>query len=345
MKEVLELDMDELDLRRAVIGTVALAVGLALMGALGPVGIAAGIAAIFVVAGDSDETRGPDSVQAALVVGGAAVTLLVGYAAGSTVAATITIAAVTLVATLVSLAGPRPAAAGVYALLWAVLTLSIGATDESPVAMAGAFLAGGAIALAVLWLAERVPAVAGLGGVDASRPDGADDESSAPRQWAVEVFAMARSVAAGGCVALGYWLFEAHPIWAVLTFVLVLQPPKEEATVVAVGRTLGTTAGVIVGIAVAGLVGDRTGALVAALVLCAFSMLATKSVNYALSTAFTTALLLLAQRLLHEDVFSTGWQRLLATVLGVAAAFAVMGAMNVFTSRHAAGSGPTGEAS
>ena len=36
---------------------------------------------------------------------------------------------------------------------------------------------------------------------------------------------------------------------------------------------------------------------------------------------FTTALLLIAQRLIQEDVFSAGWDRLGATVVGVVAAF------------------------
>jgi uncharacterized membrane protein YccC len=75
---------------------------------------------------------------------------------------------------------------------------------------------------------------------------------------------------------------------------------------------------------VARLVGDTTAAIVVAFVISGFLMLATKNVNYALSTTFTTALLLLGGRLLQSDVFSTGWDRLLATALGVVVAFAVL---------------------
>jgi uncharacterized membrane protein YccC len=71
-------------------------------------------------------------------------------------------------------------------------------------------------------------------------------------------------------------------------------------------------------------------------------MLATKNVNYALSTTFTTTLMLLAGRLLQGDVFSTGWERLLATLVGVVAAFAVLGTMNLITSQRASTTGGAG---
>ena len=340
MGEVLELDMDELDLRGALTGVLALAVALALVSVLGPVAMAAGIAALFVVAGDAPETRGPDSVQALLVLAGAVITLAVGYSAESAVAATITITVVTLAGTLVAMAGRRPAVAGTYALLWAVVTLGIGSTDESPAAMALAFVAGGVIALVALWLAERVPDPDGEEGGAPDQADASADDTGGPVPWSIKTFAVARAVAAGACVALGYWLFPDHATWAALTFVLVLQPPKEQATVVAVGRTLGTTAGVLLGMAVASLVGDQTAVLVVAFMLSGFLMLATKKVNYALSTTFTTALLLLAQRLLQDDVFSTGWTRLAATLLGVVAAFAVLKAMQLATSRRSSTPAP-----
>ena len=304
------------------------------MGVLGPVAMAAGIAALFVVAANSPETRGPDSLQVLLVTVGAVITFAVGYSADRAPAATATIAAVTLAGTLVAMAGRRAAVAGTYALLWAVITLSIGSTEESPAAMALAFVAGGAVALAALWLAERVP---DGGRDDGGPPDRADTstDDAGPVPWSIRTFAVARAVAAGACVALGYWLFPDHSTWAVLTFVLVLQPPKEQATVVAVGRTLGTAAGVLLGMAVASLVGEHTAAVVVAFVLSGFLMLATRKVNYALSTTFTTTLLLLAQRLLQGDVFSTGGARLAATLLGVAAAFAVIETMQLLTGRHA----------
>ena len=144
---------------------------------------------------------------------------------------------------------------------------------------------------------------------------------------AIVTFAVVRALAAALAVAIGFEWFPEHAAWTVLTFVLVLRPPKEQTTVVAVGRTLGTVAGVLIGMAAAQLVGDDLAAQLIAFILAGFLMLAFSDVNYAVSTAFTTAMLLLSERILHEDVYQTGWERLGATVAGVVIAFAVIGVM------------------
>ena len=128
-------------------------------------------------------------------------------------------------------------------------------------------------------------------------------------------FAVVRALAAAACVWLGYWLFPDHSSWAALTFVLVLQPPREQA--------------LTVGVVLAELIGESPIALALAFGLCGFLMLATKRVNYAISNCFLTAVLLLGQRLLQDEVFSTGWDRLGATVLGVAVAFAVIAVLHL----------------
>jgi uncharacterized membrane protein YccC len=104
--------------------------------------------------------------------------------------------------------------------------------------------------------------------------------------------------------------------------------------VVAVGRTVGTVAGVLIGMAAAQLVGDNLAAQLIAFVLAGFLMLASSDVNYALSTTFTTAMLLLSERILHEDVYQTGWERLGATVVGVMIAFLVIGVMGGIRTRQ-----------
>lgn len=345
MREVFDLDLEELDFRGAVTGLVSLVGAVALIGVLGPVAMAAGIAALFVIAGDSDETYGPDGVQVGLVVVGSIITLVVGWSSNSAVAATITLTLVTVGATLLSLRGPRTAAAGTYALLWATLTLSIGTTDESAAAMTVAFFAGGLLALGALWLSERVPDPKDSTESSTDEAADADDEGGGgPTPWGIRTFAVVRALAAGTCVALGYWLFADHSAWALLTFVLVLQPPKQQAVLVGVQRTLGTTAGVLAGMLIAQLVGDQTAVIAIAFAVSGFLMLATKNVNYALSTMFTTTLLLFAGRLLQGDVFSTGWQRLLATLVGVVAAFAVLGAMNLIAGQRAPATDGDGEA-
>jgi len=324
LQEVLRLDLDELDWHGAVTALVGLLLALVFIGAFGPVGMAAGMAVLFVVAGDSDDQIGPDRSQVLFVPIGTVVTLVVGHAADDTLAASIVIAVVTFLTTLLLLLGPRYAVSGGFALMWAVLTLTIGATDESAGEMALAFAAGGVIALLALSVSQRVvpkePA-------EPLPEQGDATPNGSPTRWTIELFALVRAVAAGMCVAIGYEFFEDHAAWVVLTFVLVLRPPKEQTEVVAVGRTLGTLGGVVIGVLAARLVGDETWSLVLAFLVCGFFMVATTNVNYALSTAFTTALLLLSQRILQDDVFSTAWDRILATIIGVTFAFAVIAIM------------------
>lgn len=313
-------------------GLIGLLFALVFIGAFGPVGMAAGIAVLFVVAGDSDEQIGPDRSQVLFVPIGAIVTLVVGHAADDTLAASVVIAVVTFLTTLLLLLGPRYAVSGGFALLWAVLTLTIGATDESAGEMALAFAAGGGIALLALFVSQRLVPNEAAGQGDAT--------PAPPTRWTIELFALVRAVAAGMCVAIGYEFFEDHAAWVVLTFVLVLRPPKEQTEVVAVGRTLGTFGGVVIGVLTAQLVGEATWSLVLAFLVCGFFMVATTNVNYALSTAFTTALLLLSQRILQDDVFSTGWDRILATITGVTIAFGVIAIMAATVQlRHERGEG------
>jgi hypothetical protein len=327
--EIIEFDVEKLDYRSALTGVVVLAAALMFVGVLGPAGMAAGIAAIFVVAGGSSQAHASPLNGILFVLVGACVTLLVGYSAESALAATLVIGIVTLLATLASLGGVNTATAGVYLLLWSILALSFGGTDEEPWVAAVAFLIGGTLAITGLWIAARVaPEPSGTPSGNAAE-QATDPEGPAANSWSVERFAVLRALGAAACVALGYWWFPDHPTWASLSFILVLRPPKEEAVITGIGRTLGTVAGVVVGILFAQVVGDSTASLLIAFAVCGFLMLATREANYAVSTGFTTAMLLLAQRLIQEDVYSTGWQRLFATILGIAVAFAVIWLMSV----------------
>jgi hypothetical protein len=320
LHEVVEIDLDQLDLRSALVGVAVLTVALVFVGVLGPAGMAAGIAALFVIAGSSGEGAESSAEHAMFIVAGAVVTLAVGYAADSTAAATAVVGLVAWASSLGALRGPVAAAHGAYLLMWAVLTLAIVDSEATVPTMAGAFVVGGLLALAGLWVADRLPA---------ERPQRVAPVD--PDRAGTQRVAVVRGAGAALCVALGFLWFPDHVSWAVLTFVLVLRPPRAAAIVTGVGRTLGTVAGVLVGMATAGLVGDSTLSLVVAFGLCAFAMLATTGVNYAVSTTFLTALLLLAQRLIQEDLFAAGWERLAATALGVVAAFAGIAVIHLAT--------------
>ncbi|MGI9578386.1 MAG: FUSC family protein [Microthrixaceae bacterium] len=328
IRDVVDLDLEELDFRSGLTGLVVLAIVLVLVGIFGPAGMAAGIAALFVLAGASGETGRSFPEHCVFVVVGALVTLAVGYSAGSVVAASLAIAFVAFGAAMVALRGPVATADGAYLLIWAVLTLSIEDSPASAPAMAGAFVVGGVIAVVAIWAVSLLES-------PSTSPEVVQGASPSLDVGLVMFFSVIRAVGAGGCVALGSWWFPDHAAWAAFAFVLVLRPPKEQALITGLGRTLGTVLGVFVGMALAGLVGDSTLGLVIAFGFCGFAMLATSNVNYALSTMFTTALLLIAQKVIQEDVVATGWDRMGATVVGVAVAFLAIGVINLASPRSA----------
>ena len=155
MREVLALDLSKLSLRTALIGTIVLGVTVVLVGVFGNVAIAAGLAAVFVIAAGPADTRRPDLGSVLLVVIGAVVTFLVSVSASSPAWAAVVITVITLAATLLAMLDQRSAKMGVYGLLWAVLVLDVGATADTAVSMAIAFAFGGVLAVLALWISYR----------------------------------------------------------------------------------------------------------------------------------------------------------------------------------------------
>ncbi|MCH9816552.1 MAG: FUSC family protein [Actinomycetia bacterium] len=336
MREVFALDLSKLSLRTAIIGTIVLGITVVLVGVFGNVAIAAGLAAVFVTAAGPADTRRPDLGSVLLVVVGAAVTFLVSLSASSQVAAAVVITAITLAATLLALLDKRSATMGVFGLLWAVLVLDVGATADTAASMAAAFAIGGVLALLALWIADRFlesdpdPEIA-----TEPEQDMAETAVRSKRQRDVIVrFAIVRALGAGACVLLGYSLFPENPAWAVLTFVLVIQPPAHQFVVTALGRAIGTAVGVVLGVLIIQVSTGNTVALLVAFVASSFLMMATRKVNYAVSTLFTTGVLLISQALLQEQASVAAWQRLLATLLGVVIAFAVVAVLALLTGHH-----------
>ena len=336
MREVLALDLSKLSLRTALIGTIVLGVTVVLVGVYGNVAIAAGLAAVFVIAAGPADTRRPDLGSVLLVAIGAVVTFLVSVSASSPAWAAVVITVITLAATLLAMLDQRSAKMGVYGLLWAVLVLDVGATADTAVSMAIAFAFGGVLAVLALWISYRFLESDPDPEADADVGKDAAETTIRTRHQrdVIARFAIVRAAGAGACVLLGYSLFPENPAWAVLTFVLVIQPPAHQFVVTALGRALGTAVGVVVGVLIIQISTGDTVALLVAFVASAFLMIATRKVNYAVSTLFTTSVLLISQALLQEQTSVAAWQRLLATLLGVVIAFAVVAVLALLTGRH-----------
>jgi hypothetical protein len=328
VREVFELDFSKLSMRSAIVGTVALAVVIVFLAIFGSVAMAAGLAAVFVVMAGPSDTRRPDVNSLLFVLGGAGITFIVAWSSSSVVAATIVLSVITLGASLLALVGKRSTTMGVFLLLWSVLALGIGSTLAAAIDLAIAFALGGGFALLVMWLASLLPDrsatpenpnVADEPATTAEQPD--QVAPAAPPSASVIRFAIVRALAVGLSVFLGYELFPDHATWVALTFVLVVRPPAHQTVVGGTARAIGTGLGVVLGVVIAQIDGDSLAIQVTAFVVCAFLMMATNKVNPVVSTLFTTTLLLISQEILQEQVAVAGWERLLATLLGVVFAF------------------------
>jgi hypothetical protein len=322
VREVFVLDLTKLNLRGAITGTIALGITIVFLGIFGTVVMAAGLAALFVIAGGPSDTQKPDLSSFLLVVGGALLTFVVSLSAASAVAATIVITLITLGATLLALWGKRYATMGVFGVLWAVLALTLGTAPQLAANMALAFALGGSVALVAMWIASLIPA----NDIPEETDETTDEQSGpvspeGPARASIIRFAIVRAIAVGACVFIGYELFPNYPAWAALTFVLVVRPPAHQTLVTGVARTIGTVLGVGVAVLITQIDPGNTAIQVAAFVIAGFLMIATNKVNYAVSTLFTTILIVLSQELLQEQVDEAGWTRILATLTGVAIAF------------------------
>jgi hypothetical protein len=281
---------------------------------------------------------------------------LLSWSGGSTWSATLVATVVTYLGTLAAGWGSRVAAEGQFLVLLTVVMLMVGPTDLSPLEMALAFVAGGVISTAVSlvggrWAGDDDVPPAGdqappaddeaspANGHDDTPSDSApgDDSEARPVETTLDasavsevarsdigVFALIRAFAVGVSTASGYLLFEDHPVWAMLTVVLVLQLPARQTWSTGLRRTIGTIAGVLIGSVIVQWLDTGTVAMVIAFLLAGFGMIAFKNVSYTVTTIFTTCVLLFSERILQEDTFSSGQQRIWATLLGTAIALVMV---------------------
>ena len=329
------MDLSAIDLKRSLVGTLGILLTVVFVGILGPAGLLAGLCAVFLGALDEpDPIRERLIVRARFVTIGALVVGLLSWSGDNTLWATLVATVITYAGTLAAGWGSRQAAEGQFLVLLAVVTLMVGSTDLAPVELALAFVSGGVIATAVSLVGGRWAGDDTQGADDPAAAEEPPDQSAQRGlDWhsiaevarsQVGVFAILRSLAVGIATASGYELLADHPVWAMLTVVLVLQTPARQTWSTGLQRTVGTIIGVLVGMVVVSWLDTGTVAIVIAFVVAGFGMMAFKNVSYTVSTAFTTCVLLISQRILQEDAFSTGWQRIEATLLGTAIALAVV---------------------
>ncbi|MGB8361989.1 MAG: FUSC family protein [Acidimicrobiia bacterium] len=137
-------------------------------------------------------------------------------------------------------------------------------------------------------------------------------------------FALAKSVAVALSVPLGFAIFPDAPYWIALTVIIVAQAGRDDTTRLAAQRAAGTLLGVLVGLAIVWLLPGDGLWLTVAFVSVIFCQMLFLNVNYLLYALFLTALIVVGSALVDADVVDVGWQRLLATLVGAAAAVTVV---------------------
>jgi len=323
LRTLLTLDLDAIDVRKGVMGVVAIGIVVIFVAIFGTVGMTAGLAALFVIMADQPGSLRDRSLAIVLTtVLGALIALVAVWAGTSHVwVATLLTFVVTGVATLVSGFGPGAAVRGLLLSIWAIVALTFGGDTESAVQLAVAFALGGVIAAGIIWLRDRaLPEPSAEVEVKAATRT-LGDLARSPLGW----FSLLRASAAALAMALGALLFPEHAIWAALTVMLVMKPKAGEAVAAGVLRTLGTLAGVVAAEVVLDISNGQDAVIIIGFLIAAFGMAAFKKVNYAIFVLFLTALLVLSQALIGESADTAATDRLLATIIGAVIAFIGIG--------------------
>jgi hypothetical protein len=323
LKTLLALDLTKIDVRRGLSGSVAVLVTIVFVLVFGAIGVTVGIAALFVIAADQP---GPVRERwiGVLVISlvGSFIALVAVWAGIEHIwVATLLTFTITAAATLTAGFGHVAAIRGLLLSLWAVLAFGLAGDGETALALAVAFLAGGAIAAVILWVASRGPDGPSIEVEAEAAARTVGEVVHSPMGW----FALLRAGAVSIATALGIVLFPEHAMWPALTVLLVMRPKAGEAVEAGVRRTFGTLAGVIVAEAVVAVAGGSEMAIFLAFMLAAFAMVALKQVNYWVFVFFLTAVLVLSEVLVGGDAEAAGAQRFVATVLGAAIAFIGIG--------------------
>lgn len=339
LDDILTVDWEQVRFKRAVSGLVAMLVAILFATTVGDFVVSAIMATLFVVAAGGDGTmaeRFPPMVRFTLY--GAVLGGLAFWSADTALFVAVVLGVVSYVGTLAASIGSREARAGLFLMIWALMALILGSEDTEPWRVSLAFVAGGAIAIAVTAVRLRTSGVDDAGR-DEPEDTGTSDQVARSRLEEIRaaastplgVFASARTIAVVTAVLLGFWWFASYPMWVAITVIVILQADAHQSASVAVQRTLGTALGVAVAAVVAQILPRGDTAVVIAFLLAGLLMVAFMSANYTLFAAFLTAMLVFGQRLAQADAFEAGWERLLATAVGSLLSFLVIAAIGTRT--------------
>lgn len=320
---IYKLDWSRINLRgglTTVVVVIAVALILIVFGVLG---IAVGVAALFVMIADQPGTlryRVSGVLRFTLL---GSLLAFGGAWAGTShlLIASLLMFVIVYLATVAVALGKPAAVRGLLLAIWSVLALSLSGSVEAPLDLAGAFLVGGVLAGLVVLAHGLITDV----GESADQPErrliaGLVEQVRTP----LGRFAVVRGAASGVATYLGILLFPDYPIWAVISVIVILREEREATVSVGVLRTVGTLLGVALTSLVLMAIGDSQTVVTIAFLAAGFLMMALQKVNYAVFTLFLTAMLVLALHVEGSDAVEGGLARFLATLLGAGIAFVAL---------------------
>jgi ABC-type multidrug transport system fused ATPase/permease subunit len=333
-RRLLTLDLDAIDLRRGLSGLLALGIAAAIVAVFRAPGVIAGLAALFVIMTDRP---GPLRARGLAVVGMTAVGAVVGCLAlwsgtENVWMATLLTFAVTAAGTLAAGLGHSAALRGLLLSIWAIVALGFGGDVDAAVQLTFAYVVGGLIAAAIVWLRTRAVEEPSLEQQVEVASRRVEHILRSPLGW----FALLRAGAVALAMASGAIFFPAHPIWAALTVVVVMRPKAGESFPIGVLRTVGTLVGVIVAEVVLAVSGGEDVVILIGSLAAGFGAAALGRVNYAVAVGCLTALLVLASELVGASGQSAAVDRLAETILGAIISFGAMATGRWFLARETA---------
>jgi uncharacterized membrane protein YccC len=318
-RELLAVDLTKLDLRKGALGTVAVIIAATVVERFGLVGETAGLAALFVLATDHPgSTRDRLSGVVTLTMTGSVIAFLaILVGTDHAVAAGLLTFAVTAITTLVSGRGTTVAGRALVLSIWAVFALGFNGDTRTALELALAFVLGGAIATAALWIGSRGESHTAAEESVESEVRSVDDLIRSP----LAAIALIRASAVAVGTVLGIFWYPDHPVWPALTVLLVMTSSPGQAIGAGLLRTFGTIIGVLAAEVVIEVFGDSEAALLVAFAIFAFGMFAFKNVAFWIYVFFLTGVLILIQALVGADADAAAIDRLTATILGAVIAF------------------------
>jgi hypothetical protein len=299
--------------------------------------VIAGLAALFIIMTDRPGPLRARGFAVVLMTGLGAVIGGLALLSGTenVWTATLLTFAVTGAGTLAAGLGHSAAIRGLLLSIWAIVALGFGGDVDAAARLTFAYVVGGLIAAAIVWLRTRAveePSLEERVEVASRR---VEHILRSPLGW----FALLRAAAVALAMASGALLFPAHPIWAALTVVVVMRPTAGESVPIGVLRTIGTLVGVIVAEVALALSGGEDVVILIGSLAAGFGAAALGRVNYAVTVGCLTALLVLASELVGASGRSAAVDRLAETILGAIIAFGAMAIGRRLLARQAAAGG------